>query len=208
MMITAAELSRETQLSMRQIQTWTAAGALLPIGGTTHPGRGASRQYPSEEVDVAKILGAISYHGISVKEVKSISDFVRQAVSAPQRYGFDGLKEATELCGTIRSRMAHKNKAVAAQAKAFMNKHRNWARIRADDRDAEFIEGWIAIERAKRGMSHPFLMLYRRTDGGWRLMLTQSGLGPDPNPVPQIGWRAGYLVNLHEVYGTQRATDV
>ena len=41
-------LARESGVPVRQIQTWTEAGVLFPDEGTETPGRGGSRQYPTD----------------------------------------------------------------------------------------------------------------------------------------------------------------
>ena len=74
---TAKEVSQLGGVPFRQIQTWTNAGVLLAIEGSEKPGRGGSRQYQQTEVDLARLLGAIAFHGISVREVTSIAKYVR-----------------------------------------------------------------------------------------------------------------------------------
>jgi DNA-binding transcriptional MerR regulator len=74
---TAKEVSSLSAVPLRQIQTWTNAGILLAIEGSEKPGRGGSRQYDQTEVDLALLLGAIAFHGISVREVASIAKYLR-----------------------------------------------------------------------------------------------------------------------------------
>ena len=79
---TAKEVSRLGTVPLRQIQTWTSAGVLLAIEGSQTPGRGGSRQYQQTEVDLARLLGAIAFHGMSVREVHSIAQYLRSISSA------------------------------------------------------------------------------------------------------------------------------
>jgi DNA-binding transcriptional MerR regulator len=79
---TAKEVSRLGSVPLRQIQTWTSAGVLLAIEGSQTPGRGGSRQYQQTEVDLARLLGAIAFHGMSVREVHSIAQYLRSISSA------------------------------------------------------------------------------------------------------------------------------
>ena len=78
--VTARELSKRSRVPLRQVQTWTTAGVLLPDEGSENPGRGASRQYPASELDVAILLGAVSHHGMSVSEAKALSQPLRNIV--------------------------------------------------------------------------------------------------------------------------------
>src|SRR5262245_66640454 len=127
-MVAAAELSRQSLAARRQIQTWTGAGASLPQKGGKHPGRGGSRLYPAEEIDIAKLISAISHYGMSVKEVKSVSDIFRKITLAPKRHNFKELTEAIQLC----ERMEELGDSAT------------------EPHDLTYVEGWIAIETAKR----------------------------------------------------------
>ena len=165
---------------MRQIQTWTEAGALLPEKGGKHPGRGASRLYPAEEVDIAKLISAISHYGMSVKEVKSVADVFRKIAFAPQRYDFKDLTKAIKLC----ERMEDPSDTAT------------------EPQDLTYVEGWIAIEAAKRGLDSPEMRLYRKVHGGWLVRIEEMPYRDlmlmKPKPA---GWRAGYILNLAEIFG-------
>ena len=201
-LITAAELGRQSRISMRQVQTWTNAGALLPETACKHPGRGGTRLYPLEETEVAKMLGAISHQGMSVTEVKSVADVIRKVILVPQRYQFTNVREAAELRSVLRAQLPQERQALKEQAAAVLKRHgKKWQHVKFNVEEISLIEGWIAVQLAKQRELFSQITLLRGSDGSWLVWAgILGGRRPDYSPTPS-NWRAGYILNLRKIFG-------
>jgi hypothetical protein len=176
--VPAKEVSRRSTVPMRQIQTWTAAGALYADEGSANPGRGGSRQYPLLEVEIAALLGAVAHHGMPVGLVRSLADYFRRILHAPDLLGFRTLGEATELCRRMKSKR--------------------------DETNTQLLRAWIALDHVKRGNSDAIMILYRNQVGDWqhgfigRISLAEAEGAEELHDAssPKEMWRGGYAINL------------
>jgi hypothetical protein len=70
-----------------------------------------------------------------------------------------------------------------------------------EPQDLTYVEGWIAIEMAKRGMDRPEMFLYRKVQGGWLVRVEEIPYRDIMLGKPKPGgWRAGYILNLAEIF--------
>jgi hypothetical protein len=145
-----------------------------------------------EEVDVAKMLGAISHPGMSVKEAKSVAAVLRKVVLAPPTYRFADLKEAFELRTVLHARIP-KDSTQGSQ------ENTKWQHPRSPADNVNIVDAWIAIELAKRQEMFVTLFLYRGKDDDW-VLDTSTPKNPRESTTKISGWRAGYVLNLAEIF--------
>lgn len=74
------DLERATGLSARTIQFWTLMDVLKPSHATSHPGRGRTRQYPVDEVAVARSLLPVYRLGVPTRLLVGVAEAVRGAL--------------------------------------------------------------------------------------------------------------------------------
>jgi DNA-binding transcriptional MerR regulator len=181
--VTAREVSRRSNVSLRQIQTWTNAGALLADEGRVNPGRGGSRQYPQTEVDVAMLIGAIAFHGMSVTELKSVADHLRRILRLPAKMRFSTPAEASRIACQMAPKSDHKGKR--------------------STNDYLDLCAWIAIEEAKKGRGRAILLLNRDESGAWRHQILTAGRPKPKDGLNDNRWRGGYAINLVGLFGKE-----
>lgn len=175
--VSSRVLSQESRVPLRQIQTWTEAGALIPDEGTEAPGRGGSRQYPLTELTIARIIGAIGHKGMSVTEAAGIANVLRAIVRAPEVIGFKGLEEASQVRRYITA--TKEGSRDPMRSVVIPESLPRWGHIEPTEANLRVTDGWIKLELAKRGEADPIMFLHRGPDGTWRYQFWAVLRAPD-----------------------------
>jgi MerR HTH family regulatory protein len=169
-------LSNRSGLAVRQIQTFTDAGVLIPDEGTEAPGRGATRQYPRSEEEVAKLIGAIFHRGMPVAEARGIATTLRKIIRAPDDLGFKGVEEARKLRSYLASGLAisyipgefiPEPHQFMHHCAVFQKSKPRWGHVEVTEHNLRTTRAWIILELAKRGEIDPIIFLYRGADETW-----------------------------------------
>ena len=170
-------LSNRSGLAVRQIQTFTDAGVLIPDEGTEAPGRGATRQYPRSEEEVAKLIGAIFHRGMPVAEARGIATTLRKIIRAPDDLGFKGVEEARKLRSYLASGLAiscipgefsPEPHQFMHHCAVFQKSKPRWGHVEVTEHNLRTTRAWITLELAKRGEVDPIMFLYRCHEETWR----------------------------------------
>jgi len=79
-LVSAVQLAELTGLPLRTVQFWTLARVLTTFGSSANPGRGRTRMYPVEEVQLARMLQPLHAVGFPSASLQTLADQIRPLV--------------------------------------------------------------------------------------------------------------------------------
>jgi DNA-binding transcriptional MerR regulator len=192
--VSVTEISRASQLPLRQLQFWTEAGVLLANEGTATPGRGGSRTYSRTEFELALFLAAVAHKGWTNAEAGSVAAYLRQILSP------DALRIGSQI--DVRRRSDHDEAGVEAKRKQSAPAIQASSSVNWSARLTRFMLTRDEIASNRLMGFSTFLLMCRMTDSSWDHYLQapeRKSQRPDLYTRP-AGWRGGYVFNIDAVY--------
>lgn len=83
--LSIGDIARRTGGKLRSLRLWADAGAIRPIPGTAHAGRGVHREFPESEIDVAAVLVALAPFGLPIGTMVTVGHAVRRLAAGCRR---------------------------------------------------------------------------------------------------------------------------